>query len=401
MLFLTAAHVPELHEYLPNNQVGIVSPLNRSLQIMLFEALCDFTNFTHLLFDEALPYCSNLADIGMWLGSLPNLRHLSLTDTPGLVIGGIQGFFDGLKFSSSLVHLKVSGLQLGPEGAFYVAQLIKTVASISTLDISNNNIQSSGLTYILKCNLRILVTSDNNIHPGRWSKNLECATTSLEKFISRGNPFTDKNSVLFSDWVSLLHLRSLDLSHVDLSGIQLKVLCAAVLPHPTLNVLKLMNCGLQSKDMECIARMLRVNTQLTRLLITQNPIELDGNLFLIWALQKNFTIFEILVDPIDNYALDNSPISDDSRQQPIKGETVSAHLVRLLCINQDLNLQKSFWSPRTHCCYPDSTQQRVFLILLCFVKTKMVYFPIELQLLILSFWKGVEIPDCNKFLRYE
>lgn len=393
MIFVYQHDLTDIEFYLPENKLAIVSPLTHLEQTYLFRRLGSHDAFTHLVFCEALEHCTFFGAIGTWLGSLKNLRYLSIVDTPGLTIYHIEEFFKGLSNSTSLEFLDVSGLDLGPEGALYLSFAVNKL-QLKKLHARNNNLQARGISYLLCCtSLVTLNISNNNIHPGRWIKVLENVSRNIEKFTSHNNIFSNSGFFAFTQYVINSKMRQLDISHTSLSFEQCCYLCDNIANHPTLRILKLHNCNIEMNAMTSFAEMLRKNCRLSQLQLTENSIGLDGTLKLVWALQKNYTLLQLHIDPINGIMQHVEEISDsknsDLRLLPVQGETLNAYILRLICSNQDLNLACQFWKPHYHFYYPFQAQQRVITFLWCLQKHTPL--PLDLHYYILNFWQGNDL----------
>ena len=391
MIFLTHHDLADIEHYIPACKLAIVSSLTHVEQMFLLQQLGQYKSFTHLVFSEALENCTFLNAFGEWLGSLPDLRYLSLVETAGLAMDQIEHFFKGLAKSKTLEFLDVSGLELGPEGALYLSHAVNQL-QIKKLHARDNNFQARGITLLLRCSsLLSLNISNNNVHPGRWIKIFPTASTNLQKLIMHGNRYTENGFHAFVRYIFKTGLLHLDISHTALSVEQIIYFCSQMAHFPSLRILKMHNCNLHDNCMTAFAGMLRKNYRLEDVNITQNPFKIDGTLKMIWALQKNYTLLKLHMDSIDGYMLRNDDDDNNNalRLNPLRNETINAHLLRLLCTNQDLMLARRCWHPKRHHCYPPQSQGRILVFLQCFMK--MSPLPLDLQYYILSFWMGHDL----------
>lgn len=388
MIFLSHPDLPVIEQYLPTEKLAFMSSLNGAEQVFLYQALNKHSAFTHLVFSQVFENCIFLNEIGQWLGNLPALRYLSVVNTAGLAIEHIELFFVGLAKSKTLEFLDVSGLNLGPEGAQYLSVAIKQL-NIKKLHARNNNFQAQGMFYLLQCSSLISINiSNNNVHPRRWVKVLRKASTNLQKIILHDNGFTENGFCAFLKYILKIKLIYLDLSYCALSAKQISLFCLHMVNYPWLRILKLHNCNLFENSVTDFARMLRTNTRLLDVNINENPINLNGVLKLVWALQKNYTLQSLHIDQIEGTMVCNEK-DNMLRLQPTLGESLNAYILRLICTNQDLQLAKVCWHPKLHSCYPAQSQKLVIFLLIVFSKFSPL--PIELQQYILCFWMGHDL----------
>ncbi len=383
MLFFRDTDIEDLPLYLPADKIAIVSPLSIEQQQFMFTALQQYHNFTHLIFSQALENCTFLPQLGNWLGGLPVLRYLAITETRGLGVYGIENLFLGLTASKSLLYLDLSAINLGPEGAYYAAEYVRR-SRIIKLHVRGNNLQASGVAFLLKTRPLIsLDISDNNIHPMRWPTILSKATISLQKLITQSNAHTNVSIGPFCSWIAYMNLSTLDLSHTELTSIGVRKICDVVPAMPKLAVLKLDNCGLSEHSMYLLAVMLEKNTSLERLGLLRNPFRAHSFLQIILGMQKNYTLLQVDMEPMpETFMVENGSL----RLPILENESVQNHIMRILCHNQDMKLRTRAWSIDRHHCYPARTQVLVFTMLLCFQKFRAV--PIDIQYHIMSFWVG-------------
>jgi hypothetical protein len=387
MIIITSgADIAHLHEFLPTERLGVVCELTFLEQDLLLRKLSCHDNYTHLLFNTALTCVAVIEVAAVWLKSLPRLSHLSIINTKTIPIHIIENFCYTISQSLSIQHLDLSGLCLGPEGAYYVAQALQNSA-IHSLRVANNNIQASGCMHLLKCDLRHLCLDDNNIHPKSWRRCFEKATVQLKKVELPGHTFDETSIVALGHWLNRMQLTHLNLNRTNVNGELLKILCAAIKHHPTLLSLKLCECDLDDYDMMAIYKLIQQNTVLRTLLLERNPILLRGQLALICGLQKNFTLKTLGLDPIPDYAGGFLAPVLKMRKELEPGETPTGHIIRLLSHNRELNLANSFWTPKNHFFHPRETQLRVLFVLWLLKKKNIPY---DIVYHILSFWYGVQ-----------
>lgn len=395
MNYISSNDILQLAEILPTDKIAIVSTLQPPEQEHVLVELVKYNNYTDILISEAFHDCVHLPEFGKWLGQLPHLKYLGFIDMPGFRLDYLQVFFNGLANSTSLKTLDISGLHFGPEGAFYVSEMLKKNNSITSLDIKHNNIQALGLKNVFQTPfLTALNFSCNNIHPGRWSNLIKNTSQHFKKIVSHNNCFDTKGLIKFVAYLNVSSLTQLDLSHTHFGHMQIKIFFACIAFHPTLLSLKCNDCDITSADMSSVAWMLRSNTSLLRLFLQVNPIGQDGHLKLVYGLQQNYTLQYLLVDGCSNTL--PSMIIDDLlslRQTPIQNETITAYLTRMVVFNQNLNLANIFWNPKNYLYYPQQSRKLIMQILLCFRSFNLkqnMNFPVDIQLYILKFWFGVQ-----------
>ena len=389
MIVLTSgADIEHLHDFLPTEKLGVVCELSFADQDLLFRKLCCHDNYTHLLFNASLTCVPVLEVAALWFKTLPHLTHLSIINAPSIPVQTLEFFCNTISQSLSLQYLDVSGLSLGPEGAFYVGRAAQN-SFIHSLRVANNNLQTSGCAYLLKCNLRHLSLDDNNIHPKNWHRCFQKAAVDMKKLELPGHMFLADSIISMGHWLNTTRLTHLNVDRTNIKGDTLKLLCAAVKHHLTLTSLQLCECDLDDHDMVPIYKLLQRNTVLKRLYLESNPIQLRGQLALICGLQKNFTLKILSIDPIPDYACGILVPIVNMRKELEPNETPSGHIIRLLNHNRELNLANSFWIPKNHFFYPRETQRRV-VYALWMLKQKNI--PLDLAYYILGFWHGIEQP---------
>lgn len=367
--------------------VGSFTIFSDNEQLQLYNMLKEQTHYISLSFHDTLHCCTFLPSLGRWLGSLPWLVQLILTDTENIFIKPFEQFCAGLVYATNLNLIDMSGTNMGSEGALILSNALLKM-NVQTLRVDNNQIQTLGVSQLLRCNLCKLSVGNNNIHPDSWDSLLKRAPATLKSLRLAESQLHQGGIRAISRFLLSSSLTRIDVSGNWLDRSNLILFCAGLVQHTTVRRVNLQDCDILDQDTEIVARMLRYNTSITKLNLLLNPIEAPGIAILIFALQENYTIMALHCRPITVPIIELGMPSLTRRLIATPGETMTDHLLRLILVNRKLNLHESFWCPENFHAYKGVTCSIVYILLLCFRRCR-IRMPTEIQLLILSYWYGV------------
>ena len=348
----------------------------------LLMKLSAYSNYKRMAFHGSLAGLKLMRPFCFLLGNLSDLTQLAVTNAPDLGIEAVGQLLHAVS-RSMIRNLDLSGLALGTEGARLLCKAVNESGKIHSLRVERNNLQR-GVGAVLALDLRTVHVGDNNVHRTWWPDFFDNAGMNISRL-----SVTDSNMPIVG-FTSLSHLllNSTMLVDLNVNGNllrldSLKKLCAGLVGHKTLVVLKIMGCGLKNKSMIPICSMLGLNHSIEQLYMHNNPlVTVFGQLMLVKGMQTNYTLQYLEIDVLfssDCTYLEKSRVSIESK------ETMTGHLCRLVFFNQDLDLKRRFWQPKIHQFYPAHVQARLDTV----VSSLTGVLPHELILHILSFWKGV------------
>lgn len=348
----------------------------------LFRKLSVYSNYKRMSFHGSFAGMKLMQAFCFLLGNLSQLTQLAITNAPDLGIEAVGQLLHAVS-RSMIRNLDLSGLELGTEGARLLCKAVNESGRINTLRVERNNLQRA-VGAVLALDLRSIHIGDNNVHRLWWPDFFQNAGSSVSRLSVTESNISHAGFTSLSEYVlNSTMLMDLNVSGNVLQLDSLKKLCAGLIGHKTLTVLRLMGCGLKNKSTVPICSMLGLNQSLEQLYMHNNPkVTVFGQLMLVKGLQANYTLKYIEIDVLfasDCNYLETSRVSID------KKETMTGHLCRLVCFNQDLDLKEQFWQPKIHHYYPDHVKARVDAV----VNVLTGRLPHELILHILSFWKGV------------
>jgi len=381
-------HTQELQTNLKQaTVVGSFTLFSDNEQLHLYNVLKEQTHYISLSFHDTLHCCTFLPSLGRWLGSLPWLVQLILTDTENIFIKPFEQFCAGLVSAQNLNLIDMSGTHMGSEGALILSNALLKM-NVQTLRVDNNQIQTLGLSQLLRCNLHKLSVGNNNIHPDSWGPLLKRAPATLKSLKLTESQLHQGGIRALSRFLLSTALTRIDVRGNWLDRTNLTTFCAGLVNHTTVRSVGLQDCDISDQDTVIVARMLRINTSITKLDFRLNPTEAPGMAILICALQENYTIMALPCMPITVPIIGLGIPSLTQRLIATPGETMTDHLFRLTLANRKLNLHESYWRPDHFYAYKTATCTIVCTLLLCFRNCR-VRLPTEIQLLVLSHWYGV------------
>ena len=137
-------HTQELQTNLKQaTVVGSFTLFSDNEQLHLYNVLKEQTHYISLSFHDTLHCCTFLPSLGRWLGSLPWLVQLILTDTENIFIKPFEQFCAGLVSAQNLNLIDMSGTHMGSEGALILSNALLKM-NVQTLRVDNNQIQTLG-----------------------------------------------------------------------------------------------------------------------------------------------------------------------------------------------------------------------------------------------------------------
>lgn len=367
--------------------VAVICTLSAWEQILLLSRMFTLDYFERLCFHRSLNGFHLMSTFNGWIVAMENLTRLEVTDSPGFGIEMIGQFLRAVS-KSRIQYLNVSGMALGVEGARLLCKAVKESGRIHTVRADRNQMQT-GVRQVLELGLRRVTVGENDVHRLWWPKYFNGISPKVRRLGLENSRIGELGFHALSRYIAHSRLVELDLGHNELKMASIKSLCLGLVDHAHLSMLHLNNCRLQNGGVKLIAAMLPLNHSLQQLYMHGNPsIDETGQLYLIKALQSNFTLWYLEIDVLFDVKCDHFPpaLVKESRLNVNPAEPVTAHLTGLVCANQDLDLATQFWQPRLHRYYPEKMRQRVDIL----VQLLSPILPHELILHILSFWKGIQ-----------
>lgn len=366
--------------------VAVMCQLTRWEQILLLSRMYSRDQFERLCFHRSLAGFHLMATFCSWIEDLPNLTRLEVTDAPGFGIETMGQFLKAVS-RSRIRYLNVSGMALGSEGARLLCKAVVESGRIHTLRAERNMMQT-GVRALLELDLRRLEIGDNDVHRMWWSRYIKCISPTIRRLglETHGGIGLGMNGFkALGRYMQHSHMMELNLGGNCMPLLSTQSFCAGLVGHAFLTTLYLNGCQLQNCSLKVLASMLRMNQSLRNLHLHNNPdIDETGQMYLIDALQTNFTLTYIEADVLFSRSCKDVRLIA-SRIAVDEAEPVTAHLTRLVCFNQDLNLSQRFWDPKIHLYYPVHMQERIVLLIGLLSRVM----PIEMVLHVLSFWRGL------------
>ena len=395
MIFLNSHHFNDIENLLANHtEIAFVNSLPHKSQIQLLHSIKTKSNYTRLLFSNLWSDTEIIADLCAWLGQLRSLTHLAFSKSASFSLANFGQLGAAIQTMTTLSYLELIDLDTDAEKITCLAKSISK-SQLKTLKLSNCNITSSSVRWFLACeNLTGLHITDTKIRD--WTPCFAAENKTLQKLNLSGNIFLYECETVFWRWLKKSKLTHLYLNRIPLLNSKFAAgFFSAILGHPTLELLQLRDCSLQNIPSNYLRQMIKRNTTLHTLDLQKNKIGYEHWLQIIASLQSNYTLQKLELDPIYNYHESSSKLNQKQvlpRGPFVENESLTGYLTRLLCVNTDLQLAKSFWCVKKHRFHPSSTNQRIIYMFHFMTKA---HLPVELIYYILSFWFGVQTPHCE------
>lgn len=388
MYFITNGDEAENAVFNPVDvDIGVICTLNRWEQVLLLSRMFTMDHFHRLCFHRSLNGFQLMSTFNSWIAGMPNLTRLEVTDAPNIGVAMIAQFFRAVS-RSHVRYLNVSGLALGHDGAQHLCKMVDgSNGRIHTIRAERNNMQNC-IEQLLQLPLKCIMIGDNNVHRNWWPKAIAGIAPKVRRLGLDRSGLGQLGFTAIGRYLMLAQLAELDLGGnvVKIGG--MKALCAGMIGHACLQTLYLNGCQMRNSCLKIMATMLTMNQSLQQLYMHNNPgIDELGQVYLIKGLQTNFTLRYIEIDVLFSKTCDQILAKlEPSRITIDAAEPVTAHLTRLICKNQDLDLAHQMWHPRLHRFYPRTMQDRTVLLICLLSK----HLPYDLILHILSFWHGIQ-----------
>ena len=365
--------------------VAVLCALTEWEQVLLLSRMFMMDHFERLCFHRSLAGFRLMSTFTSWILDMQHLTRLEVTDSPGFGIE-VMGQFLRAVSKSTVKYLNVNGMCLGSEGARLLCKtVIESRGRIHTLRAERNMMQT-GVRQILELPLKRVDVGDNDVHRLWWRKYIKGISNSVRRLSLESSGIGIVGMEALGRFVQRSPLVELNLSGNSMKPASIKNLCQGMIGHAHLAILYLNECQLQNWNLKTISAMLPLNHSLQQLYMHGNPgIDESGQLYLIDAMQKNYTLRYMEIDVLFEKKCMNR-IHEPSRISIEPTEPVTVHLTRLVCSNQDLDLARRNWEPKLHHFYPVCMQKRACLV----IDLLRPILPYELILHILSFWHGIQ-----------